>query len=584
MEPTIFTGRVDSRTKKATLVNLAQALSLDPNHSGKKLVADINDHLKAHPELVSDPRFQGLYVYRPDPTGSIKATKKSSDKASEDAVEAEKGAGEATGANKTLLDLKVTTDPPAQYTRLQTTASAATNYHQGFSTEDADAMQDGNTSPDDFSCTQLEDGDRSSSDGLTANRSKPSVLQESSSNKTVGSIAVSLVDRTGNQSISDEIWLKSQDIPIIEHTRGNQVVYMTSLSKLIPELITKHSPMKGQAGRRLFRSGRIDPNTQIDLGTIESLLPDRISENKRLDISQVNDYELTKDDEGVFSCRLFLGRDGPDNTFGPFRAGVVGAQSPDDYKPLEIVRVRQAANKANRVALKKPSIAPSDPDFKTFLQTLLEIGNPSWTRAYFARQVLVRHKTLDAGYKKLEGMNWGRSKGGYRVPDEYTDFPGQEFTKAHVQSAYNIIASLAGNDASLFDADLLAKVPDAEAWVDNAEGEYKSTFYNMSPAQFKAYVKKAVEEHDDELKQKKEHNYRDYRKRFLSSDEEGDCERGKGKEKSRRRENDDKDRRRDDHNKERRREGNGSDRKGKAKEQARRSMSRESYRSDNLDN
>ncbi|KDR66664.1 hypothetical protein GALMADRAFT_216878 [Galerina marginata CBS 339.88] len=203
----------------------------------EELVANINDHLKAHPELVSDPRFQGLYVYRPDPTGSIKATKKSSDKASEDAVEAEKGTGEATGANKTLLDLKVTTDPPAQYTRLETTASAATNYHRGFSTEDADAMQDGNTSPDDFSCTQLEDGDCSSSDGLTANRSKPSVLQENSSNKTV--------------------------------------VYTTSLSKLIPELITKHSPMKGQAGRRLFRSGRIDPNTQIDLGTIESLLPDR---------------------------------------------------------------------------------------------------------------------------------------------------------------------------------------------------------------------------------------------------------------------------------------------------------------------
>ena len=132
-----FTGPVNSRKKKSELQDIASAFCLQETGTVKDLVSSIQHYLTAHPELSDQPRFQGLFSCRPDSIPAKNKLKSSATKAAEDASEGA-GVGKVptgylriylvcvcavtipliSSAHKTLLDMEVTVDPPAQFTPL----------------------------------------------------------------------------------------------------------------------------------------------------------------------------------------------------------------------------------------------------------------------------------------------------------------------------------------------------------------------------------------------------------------------------------------------------------------------------------
>jgi len=94
---THFVGPVSNRKKKIELQDIALALSLQDTGTVKDLVLNIQRHLSAHPELSDQPRFQGLFSYRPDSIAAKNEQKSSADKAAEDASEEAKLAKLPTG-------------------------------------------------------------------------------------------------------------------------------------------------------------------------------------------------------------------------------------------------------------------------------------------------------------------------------------------------------------------------------------------------------------------------------------------------------------------------------------------------------
>lgn len=91
-----FQGPINSKSKKDDLIAVASALEINKAGTNKDLIARINAHLRDHPELANDPRFQGLFSYRAQPTSSQKQLKKSSEKAAEDDQEQETGKNQPT--------------------------------------------------------------------------------------------------------------------------------------------------------------------------------------------------------------------------------------------------------------------------------------------------------------------------------------------------------------------------------------------------------------------------------------------------------------------------------------------------------
>ena len=67
-------------------------------------------------------------------------------------------------------------------------------------------------------------------------------------------------------------------------------------------------------------------------------------------------------------------------------------------------------------------------------------------------------------------------------------YPGQEFTKIHVQQAFDIQGTLASNDAALFEPSKLINCPDILAWVESPDGNEKAKFGRMSTKKFREYI------------------------------------------------------------------------------------------------
>ena len=93
----VLTGPINNRRKKSDLEAIAHALEIDSTGTMKVLIPRIVAHLDKHPELAENIKFQGLFSYRPDSIPAEKKTKRSSDKAAEDELEAKVAAGKPTG-------------------------------------------------------------------------------------------------------------------------------------------------------------------------------------------------------------------------------------------------------------------------------------------------------------------------------------------------------------------------------------------------------------------------------------------------------------------------------------------------------
>ncbi|KAJ7688175.1 hypothetical protein B0H17DRAFT_1203179 [Mycena rosella] len=113
--PALFSERPLQSKLISELRSIATAMGLDPKFNKAPLLTAIQKHMKAHPEIVDDPRFLPLFAHRSRPTSG---GKNSAGKTAEEAVEASKPSKATTGANKTLLELGLKSDPPAQFGKL----------------------------------------------------------------------------------------------------------------------------------------------------------------------------------------------------------------------------------------------------------------------------------------------------------------------------------------------------------------------------------------------------------------------------------------------------------------------------------
>ncbi|KAJ2911402.1 hypothetical protein MD484_g9012, partial [Candolleomyces efflorescens] len=131
IQATLFSGPVSAKSsRKDNLVAIAHSLGLDGVGTKEVLVSRIAGHLHSNPGLAQDLRFQGLFIGRANnPKGA--ELKKSADKAREDGIQVSTQ-GTLTSAHQALLSLKYTTDPQAQFLKLNSGASGA---HSGKKVE-----------------------------------------------------------------------------------------------------------------------------------------------------------------------------------------------------------------------------------------------------------------------------------------------------------------------------------------------------------------------------------------------------------------------------------------------------------------
>ena len=81
-------GPLGMGRRRAELDAIAAALEISTSASNKKtLLKQIQTHLEQRPELASQPRFQGLFSYRPESKEKTAPAKNSADRAAEDIAE-----------------------------------------------------------------------------------------------------------------------------------------------------------------------------------------------------------------------------------------------------------------------------------------------------------------------------------------------------------------------------------------------------------------------------------------------------------------------------------------------------------------
>ncbi|KAJ7606374.1 hypothetical protein FB45DRAFT_1011922 [Roridomyces roridus] len=113
---------------------IAPLMEIEPTGLKKpELLREIQQRMREKPQLAENPLLLPLFAHR---TSAKSNGKNSADKAEEDDTETLNVAQAASGTNKTLLENKVKTDPPAQFARLEN-AAGGTQATDGTSESDA---------------------------------------------------------------------------------------------------------------------------------------------------------------------------------------------------------------------------------------------------------------------------------------------------------------------------------------------------------------------------------------------------------------------------------------------------------------
>ncbi|KAJ7651355.1 hypothetical protein FB45DRAFT_1051101 [Roridomyces roridus] len=126
---------------------IAPLMEIEPTGLKKpELLREIQERMREKPQLAENPLLLPLFAHR---TSAKSNGKNSADKAEEDDTESLNVAQAASGANKTLLENKVKTDPPAQFARLENAAGGtqATDGELTSENEESDAAVDGDLEP-----------------------------------------------------------------------------------------------------------------------------------------------------------------------------------------------------------------------------------------------------------------------------------------------------------------------------------------------------------------------------------------------------------------------------------------------------
>ncbi|KAH9921611.1 uncharacterized protein B0H18DRAFT_541674 [Fomitopsis serialis] len=571
---TTLKGPVDMSRRKAELMDIASGLGLSTVGNKKTLIQQITEYLGNHDDLCLDPKFQGLFAYRPDTkiaSGGRSQTKQgsktSADKVNEDDTAAQASQEKtATGsvpykyvtyesahrlvrAGKTLQSLQISTDPPPRFTRLQSGTSKIGGNSGGgpavirlaneaaISTRDDSSLspmsspavlpQDIGSEPEggDISAVEVEE--------LAPTDIQPADLPHTPPKWPVG--LPSTVDNIGpKQDIVVAFHRTSGDAVqstlevCVKEGRGISLVrsqaadgttlYTARLSELLPAAINQASPVKA-AGGRLYRAGFSTESSKVSLGSVKSVVE---GNGHQFEYNRVDLYKLQRTTDGdSLLCNVYLdgttvvGQDSKDHASSAMQADKIAA--------LDIpASLQKDAHPAPDMVSRTQNTSGTDKDFLGYLRELLDAPSKPWPRANSIGVILKRRLAVIHAMETLDSRGWSQSTGGYVVADdEDTPFAGRKFTKQTVYEALHIKHSNASDDARLFAAQDLKKLSRVRAWMADPEGKYSNDFSDMTVAEFKRYKEKALTQ---KMSVEKEEYRKDQKgkKRADRSDSEGE--------------------------------------------------------------
>ncbi|KAM5536888.1 hypothetical protein V8D89_009435 [Ganoderma adspersum] len=482
----VLHGPINKSQKKANLEEIAQALSLEyqKKTSAERLAKAIKAHFDKNPTLANQAHFQGLFAYRSNNTGGGgKVARTSADKAAEDAVEGEKPQKDPTGAHKKLIDRNLPRDPPGQTTCLNRSAlrttvvdptrtgpvvALASGTSSGIDTETP-----GSTTP----YESIEDGEAGEVDKT----------EKSGEDKDKEAVIVILLEHRGGLHIKPEI----EEVHILpnagltiehRHLDGGEKASFMKLSQLLPiALVLVSTPTKNKGGC-LSRAGATKDGSHVLLGSIEAILANlEVSPSRYLKSGQVNLYRLTQekiddDESDLLICRLFV--EPQESDIKSKQLSKVSCES----LPFNMIMYADHASTdrldPSRTGWKGASSSSSSlprhdkEGLVIYLRELLGGLEKTWPKARKIGAILRRVKALKQAMATLDNLGWEQSKGGFLIPDDYSDaeeFTGSRFIKEDVVG-----------DAQLFWAEVMSKLPSLQAWYDDPNGPEARTFSNMA--------------------------------------------------------------------------------------------------------
>ncbi|KAK6996146.1 hypothetical protein R3P38DRAFT_3072988 [Favolaschia claudopus] len=469
---------------KAELQIIASEMGLNSNATVPNLRKAIQEHLRTHAELADNPKYLTLFAQR---TGAAPSARTSADKANEEALQEPIVPETVTGANRTLIERKIKTDPPAQFSRLSLEDGAA---HQRKSVDE----------------TLEQDSESGSDSESVASRPATPVRQEQDKKapaheqkKAVHAalpevIRVNFFDMNRPQARPHEVPVLIRDVNIATlAAQTGGVEYVASLKELLPVAFANDSPVKERAGRIYRPNVRRDASPH-NVGKVEAILD---GASRPLNIPELNAYTL-RDEGGSLFCDLYMSTsDGVEHS--DETAPVGGNETPADQRltftgagsdiPLAIARDRTVHN---------PSVGDTLDAFVVFLHAFLKESIPElpdaghvWPRAKYISTMLLRHLLEVKVMTVLTA--WSRPTGGYLVPHGHGEFSGMRFTKDEVLLTINIKSSSSSNDNLLFAPDNLAPWPRAKEWYESGGKTHKDSFDRMTTSKFKKGLKQRLD-------------------------------------------------------------------------------------------
>ncbi|KAM5544419.1 hypothetical protein V8D89_002079 [Ganoderma adspersum] len=533
---------INKSWKKANREEIAQALGLEyqKKTSAERLAKAIKAHLDKNPTLVNQARFQGLFAYQSNNTGGGgKVAWTSADKAAEDAVEGEKPQKDPTGAHKKLIDWNLPRDPPGQTTRLNRSTLRVTIVDPtrmgpvvalvSGTSSGIDMETPGGMTP----YESIEDGEAGEVDET----------EKSGEDKDKEAVVVILLEHRSGLHIKpeiEEVHISPNTGLTVEHRclDGGEKASFTKLSQLLPiALVLASTPTKNKGGH-LSRAGATKDGSHIPLGSIEAILANpEVSPSRYLKSSQVNSYRLTRekiddDESDLLICRLFVEPQESDIKSKQLsKVPNTSAASTQDCSDPSHTGWKGASSSSS-------SLPCHDKEgLVVYLRELL--GGPEKTWPNLARKIgaVLRHvKALERAMAMLDNLGWEQSKGGFLIPDNYSDaeeFTGSRFIKEDVLAALRLGHSQAAGDAQLFWAEVMSKLPSLQAWYDDPDSPEAHTSSNMEIGAFKEWLKKQLGKLNKKCKKAKDSKVSATKKRAQLVSLDSDHAKGsKGRKKS----------------------------------------------------
>ncbi|KAJ7683674.1 hypothetical protein B0H17DRAFT_1204973 [Mycena rosella] len=463
----------------AQLKQIAGTMGLDSNVTKDKLLASIEHHIKATPQIAEDSRFLPLFAHQ---ANHKSGAKNSVDKATEEVFEASKPAEAVTGANRALFNKGVKTDPPGQFRKLAPVGKKDENgANLGASEDDPDNSE---TSSSEGAGGTPEPEPELTLPRIEGNRKIPGVVQ------------INFYDETDRAAPSRQVLV--DEFPVLVSTSEDGSRKLTTfLSQLIPAAIKNNSPIKERSGRLYHPNIRSGPGHH-HIGKIEALLS---GESSALSARQMDEYILRPSStDDSFVCDVFWEP--------PTVAG--DSARPEVSQPIAAVSQAKAehlqftgagtdvplniANDRTRHDPMQPGATPELREtFNKYLHTLAQNLVPDipeygeeWPRCVLAGQFLERCLTSVTLLEFF--VKWTGAKGGYTVPKSGYEYPGVKFKKEDLLDALKLGSTSISNLEKYFAPEVLEKAPKAQKWVDSKGKSHDNKFRKIKTARFKEYV------------------------------------------------------------------------------------------------